>query len=133
MKPALIFALLFAFVCGTIETFAAQPEQRQTVQINKQKKFSRSKLTVKFVALLEDSRCPQDVNCIHAGNARIRIEVTGSRGKETFEVNTTLGPKGASFEGYAINLIELTPAPRTNVRINKNGYRATFSVTRLTR
>jgi hypothetical protein len=133
MKHALIFALIFAFAFGAIQTFAAQTAERQTVKINKQKKFARSKVTVKFVSLVEDSRCPEGTNCVWAGNAKIKIEVASGGRKETFEVNTTIGPKGAAFDGYAINLIDLKPTPKANVKINRNSYTATFEVTRLTR
>lgn len=133
MRLTLFFALLFVFAFGSIQTASAQTEQRQKVQINKQKKFSRSKLKVKFVSLIEDSRCPEGTNCVWAGNAKIKIEVSSNRGKEAFEVNTNLGPKGAQFDGYAINLIDLTPTPKANVKINRNSYTATFEITRLTR
>jgi len=61
--------------------------------------------------------------------------MVSKRGGEskTFELNTNLGPKGETFEGYAINLVNLTPTPRDNIRINRNGYTATFSISRLTR
>lgn len=133
MKLILIFALIFTFAVGTVSTFAAQNPEKQAVKINKQKKFSRSKLNVKFVSLVEDSRCPEGVNCVWAGNAKIKIEVSSGKKKETFEVNTNIGPKGAAFDGYAINLVELTPTPKANAKINRNSYTATFEITRLTR
>ncbi len=133
MKVTIYLALFFAFLFGTIQTTQAQTEQREKVKIYKQKRFSASKLTVKFISLIEDSRCPIGVNCIQAGNARIKVEISYGRGKEIFEINTTMGPKGASFGGYAINLIELTPIPRNNVKINQKSYQATFMISRLTR
>lgn len=133
MKTKLILALLLTFVFGTIQTIEAQSRERQKVQINKQKKFSRSNLTIKFVSLIEDSRCPEGTNCVWAGNAKIKIEVGKGGKKETFEVNTNLGQKGATYHGYAIEFISLTPAPKENIRINRNGYVATFAVSRMTR
>jgi hypothetical protein len=133
MKTKLILALLLTFIFGTIQTVEAQSREQQKVQINKQKKFSRSNLTIKFVSLIEDSRCPEGTNCIWAGNAKIKIEVGKGGKKETFEVNTNLGPKGATYDGYAIELISLTPTPKENIRINRNGYMATFTISRLTR
>lgn len=134
MKFIFIALLLLTFVVVSSPDVAAQNgRQQQKVQINTQKKFSKSKLIVKFVSLIEDARCPQDVKCIQAGNAKIEIEVSKGKEKETFEINTNLGAKGATFGGYAIDLIDLTPVPKSNIRINKNGYVATFTVTRLTR
>lgn len=130
MKTKFILALILTLAFGATFALEAQTVQKQKVQINKQKKFSRSNLTVKFVELVEDSRCPEGTNCIWAGNARIKIEVSKGRNKKTFEVNTNLGPKGATYDGYQIELVALTPVPRENIRINKNGYVATFTVSR---
>lgn len=133
MKTKIIFALILTLAFGAIFAVEAQTKQQQKVQIHKQKEFSRSNLTVKFVELIEDSRCPEGTNCIWAGNAKIKIEVSKGRSKKTFEVNTNLGPKGAAFGGYQIELVALTPVPKENIRINRNGYVATFAVSRLRR
>src|SRR5687767_2722486 len=130
MKTKLILALLLTIVFGTIQTVEAQSREQQKVQIHKQKKFSKSNLTVKFVSLIEDSRCPEGANCIWAGNAKIKIEVSINGKKETFEINTTVEPKVATFNGYAIELLSLTPVPKENIRINRNGYIATFAVSK---
>jgi hypothetical protein len=122
------------FVFGGAVSVQAQRNQTIKVQVNKQKSVPSGGLTIKFVSLVEDSRCPTDANCVWAGNAKIQVQIGNRRGKsEIFELNTNMGAKGASFGGYAVNLISLTPAPRSNIRINRNGYVATFSVNRLTR
>lgn len=134
MKTKFILALILTLAFGAVLAVEAQTIQQQKVQIHKQKKFSRSNLTVKFVSLEEDSRCPVGTNCIWAGNAKIKVEISNrGRNKQTFEMNTNLGAKGATYDGYQIELVSLIPAPRKNVRINKNGYVATFAVSRLTR
>ena len=135
MKTTFILALILTLAFGAIFAVEAQTrQQQQKVQIHKQKRFSRSNLTVKFVSLIEDSRCPVGTNCIWAGNAKIKVEISNrGRNKQTFEMNTNLGAKGATYDGYQIELIDLKPVPANNVRINKNGYFATFAVSRLTR
>jgi hypothetical protein len=133
MKTKFILVLLLTLAFGAFAAVEAQTRQQQKVQIHKQKRFSRSNLTVKFVSLVEDSRCPVGTNCVWAGNAKITIEVSKGRSKKTFEVNTNTGAKGAVFNGYKIELMSLTPVPRENIRINRNGYVATFAVSRLTR
>lgn len=135
MKTKIILALILTFAFGGLLSVQAQPvRQEQKVQINKQKKFSRSSLSVKFVELVEDSRCPKDVDCVWAGNARIKIEVkrSGSQ-KEIIELNTNINDKSARYDGLLIELVDLTPKPASNVRINRNGYVATIAVSRLTR
>lgn len=130
----LFLSLILTLAFGALVQTNAQTAQKINVLVGKQKKASRSKIAVKFVSLIEDSRCPDDVNCIQAGNARIKVTVSkpGSA-PVTFEANTNLGAKGDTYEGYAIYLIDLTPIPSANVRINRNAYAATFSISRLSR
>lgn len=134
MKTAILI-LFLTFGFGGMMTARAQDDSPQiTVRVGNQKKESRSQLTVKFLSLVEDSRCPEGTNCVWAGNAKIKVTVSkrGSQSK-TFELNTNLGAKGETYEGYAFNLVSLTPTPKGNIRINRNGYTATFAVSRLTR
>lgn len=133
MKIALILFLLLTNVFGAIQIAEAQTKQQQKIQVNNQKKFSQSKITVKFLSLIEDSRCAEGTKCVWAGNAQIKIEVSKQGAKETFELNTNLKPKSVKFEGYTIELISLVPTPKENIRINRNGYVATFAVSKSTK
>ena len=130
----LFLTLILTLVFGSAMTVSAKDDAPIQVRVGKQKKFSRSKINVKFVSLVEDSRCPEGTNCVWAGNAKIKVMISrGSGAGETFEINTNLGAKGATFGGYAINLTDLTPTPKADVKINANSYTATFAATRLTR
>jgi len=42
-------------------------------------------ITVKFIEVVEDSRCPKDVNCIWAGRAIVKVEVD-AKGKKREEI-----------------------------------------------
>ena len=131
----LSFILTLAFG-GLVSTANAQEKEKQQikVRVGKQTKASRSKVTIKFVSLIEDSRCAEGTNCVWAGNARIKVSIKkGSDPAETFELNTNAGTDGATYGQYAIYLTSLTPTPKANVRINRNAYTATFSISRLTR
>lgn len=131
----LFTSLILTFVFGGfVSAVSAQNgAQKISVRVGKQTKASRSKLTVKFVELVEDSRCAEGTNCVWAGNATIKVTVSKDGASETFEMNTNLGAKGNVFAGYAINLTSLTPTPKSNVRLNRNAYTATFSVSHMTR
>ena len=130
----LILALILTFAFGSFFQTEAKAQKQIKVQVSRQKNVPGTKMTIKFDSLVEDSRCPEGTTCIWAGNAKIKVTVKmrGSQAK-TFEMNTNLGAKGETYEGYAINLESLTPAPKDNIRINRNGYTATFTVNRLTR
>lgn len=129
-KIILVLVLTFGF--GAFLQASAHQAQRVSVLINKRKTVVKNKLTIKFAAFLEDSRCPTDVQCIQAGSAKIKIEVSGGKnGAKTFEINTGAEPRTVSYSGYAIELTDLNPEPASNIRINRNGYTAVFQVSRL--
>lgn len=128
---AFLLTLLMTLVFGTVVSAQAQSSQQLTVKINKQQKFSKSKLTVKVVSV-EDSRCPEGVVCVWAGDAKVVIKVTNNKGKsQTFELHTNLEPKAVKFDNYEIKLGEVTPYPANNVRIDPNGYSAQIIITKL--
>ena len=128
----LFLAMILTFIFGGI--FETEAQTRVKVAVDKQKTVTKDRLKIKFMSLVEDSRCPTDANCIWAGNAKIKIRVTDFRGRvENFELNTNGQPQSADFAGWHITLENLTPHPKTNVRINRKGYIATLSVSRLTR
>jgi len=130
MKTILLAAILmFAFTVPNI----AQGGDTVALRVGQQKKTRSSKLRIKFISVVEDSRCPTDVNCIWAGNAKIKVFVSTSRTSREFEINTNLGPQGDQIDGWAINLVELTPSPTSKGAPAKVSYRAKFTVTRLTR
>lgn len=125
---------MLVFGGGGVLTAQAQRDQTLSVRVNRQKSLGRNNLTIKFVSLVEDSRCAEGTRCVWAGNARIQVRITDARGRsQIFEMNTGTGAQGASFGGYAVNLTSLEPRPRVNARINRNAYTATFSVSRLGR
>lgn len=125
-----IFGLILTLIFGGLAV-NAQTTQQVTVRVKTQKSVMRDKLRIKFVAV-EDSRCPADANCIWAGNAKVTIKVTNRRGEsKTFDLNTNLDGKSARFGGYEITLGEVTPYPRSDIRINPNGYTARFTVKKL--
>src|SRR5690348_4772824 len=126
------FNILFLLVFGaaSVATANAQAAENVRVQINHQARAYRAGIKIKFVELVEDSRCPVDVNCIQAGNAKIRVEVSKRGRSKTLELDSNSMKGAAIFEGYRFQLRKLTPEPRSNVRINRNGYVATVHVER---
>ena len=121
----LILTLLF----GGFLQANAQTARQIKLRVNAQKAVPASKLKIKFVSVIEDSRCPEGTNCIWAGNAKVQIKVGKAGGEmKTFELNSNSEPNTISFEGYEIKLINLEPHPKANVRINRNSYTAIFGV-----
>jgi hypothetical protein len=130
----LIVSLLFALALGTMPASAQRTEEKVRIQINKEKRLAKSKLKIRFVELVEDSRCPTDTNCVWAGNAKIKVRVSKEGRSEEITLDTN-GPKqnATTQDGYSIQLVGLEPVPRSNIRIDRNGYVATLEVIKLTR
>lgn len=129
-----IFILTMIAMLGITSFAAAQSPDTLEIKAGKEKTGSRSKLKVKFISVLEDSRCPTGAQCVWAGNAKIKISVTSKRmGTKIFEINTEMGAKGDIFDGFAINLESLTPSPTAVGKIDPKKYKAKFTITRLTR
>lgn len=114
-------------------TAFAQTTESFTLNAGKQKTAKKSHLKIKFVSVIEDSRCPVGVNCIWAGNAKVKVKIIGIRSSKEFEFNTNMGPKGDTFDGWSIVIDELTPAPVANKPLDPKSYKAKFTITRLQR
>lgn len=72
-------------------------------------------MNITFKGILEDSRCPKDVNCIWAGIAVADVEIMGlatrpMKIKLSTTDNTGKGlSKTQNFNGYNISLLEVSP------------------------
>jgi hypothetical protein len=129
MKRSIAAVLLGLVALGTLSASAIRPETLK-VLINKEV-TTKDGLRIAFVDLIEDSRCPKDVDCVWAGNARIKVRISPATGSaESYELNTTTSPRSIVIDGYEFKFTALTPEPASNIRIRKDGYTATFVVTR---
>jgi hypothetical protein len=88
------------------------------------------RLRVGFTGVGSDSRCPVGVQCIRAGEARVRLElrVPGSRAEAVILATEGAQPRSASVGAYDVHLVALEPRRRTDVPHPR--YVATLRVTR---
>lgn len=85
----------------------------------------KRRLSIRFVAVADDSRCPSDVTCVWAGNARVQLQVSNGRTSKLLTLNSNTAappPSDGSFKGYTLKLIGLNPYPRSTVRIARDRY-----------
>jgi hypothetical protein len=87
-------------------------------------------LKVKFDSLLEDSRCPKDVKCVWAGEAKILITVKRANERESKIELRTNGEfiLAAKYQDYVIKLVALDPYPRTSAKVKPSSYVATLLI-----
>lgn len=83
-------------------------------------------IEIRFGAVPEDSRCPEDVQCVWAGNAQIQLGVGPPRGTQgptqLVLLNTMEGAKSGDAWGLRMTLIDLTPAPKSTQPITPDSY-----------
>jgi hypothetical protein len=98
--------------------------------------FGGEDLRVRFTDVLEDSRCPTEVECFWTGQARIAIAVQAAgRASAAADFNTNPAPgqnvHTVRMDDYTIGLKSLDPYPRTpDDPISFEDYRATLLVQR---
>lgn len=86
-------------------------------------------ISVRFVGVVSDSRCPSDVNCVWQGDAQVQILVTTSRRTQEYELHTS-DMKPVAHDGFTIHLVQLQPYPISVQKIQSDEYRVTLKVTK---
>lgn len=127
---ALLATLIFVLFLAVLPANAARVGETIKVQVNTEKRAPKSRLSIRFVEMVEDSRCPVDTNCVWAGDATIKVRVRRNGRSSDLTLNINGQNNTAKFNGYSIKFVGLTPVPRSNIRINRNGYVATFAIAR---
>jgi hypothetical protein len=105
-------AFLIAILVLTMAAMLSAQSSEHNVEVGKSVYVKGSKLTIKFIEVVEDSRCPIGVDCFWAGNAKIRVSVAkGKAAPRVIELNTGMEPQTALAYGYELKLTELDPYP----------------------
>jgi hypothetical protein len=82
-------------------------------------------LTLKAIRVIEDSRCPADVQCIQAGRVRLEVQASSPQGTNTI----ILGSDTSLTHGkYIISLVGVTPTTKSSQQIKASDYIFTISV-----
>ena len=116
IRAASLLALLALASCAAVpnKTYANGP----TAGLNETANLEG--LTVRPLAVVEDSRCPALVRCVWAGRVRISAEVSGTGTREL-----TLG-EPAAVNGGTLTLVDVRPGKRTPEAIPPRDYQFTF-------
>lgn len=95
-----------------------------TLRAGESVRLEGSQSIFQFLAVPEDSRCPEGVQCIWEGNAQLSLKL----GDTQFAINTTVEPREAVVAGFRFQLVQLTQPPRGDTV--PGHYSATLKVTR---
>jgi|GEM_PF-695708 len=82
-------------------------------------------VSVQPTEILEDSRCPTDVQCIQAGTVRVQTTITDGLGTSTneFTLGTTI-----TTEAFSVTLTDVAPTKVSTTPIADADYRFTFRI-----
>jgi hypothetical protein len=86
-------------------------------------------VTVTFYQIVEDSRCPTDVECVWQGDATAVITVQAN-GEFTDTLHLNVEPREVTHGDYTIRFVDLKPAPVSTEEIDPSDYVATFRVSK---
>lgn len=102
------------------------------LRIGQEGVFSEANITIRFVAVAEDSRCPRAVDCVWSGQAVVRVALR-SAGQDLGEQNlsyigrdTTTEQSTLILDGAILRFVALEPYPEQPISIAPEEYVATF-------
>jgi len=106
--------------------------QEFKLKVGQEVRLKAERVKVRFASVVEDSRCPEGVDCIWAGNAKVSLVLEREGGaRRVVELNTNVEPKTAAAEGYEVRLTNLSPYPQAEKKIDPKQYAATLVVGRV--
>lgn len=127
----LILTLLFvsiSYAQDSIKTQVVTPKIVTKLMLGEE--FERQNISIRFIDVENDSRCPKNVNCVRAGEAKVVYEVfmDGTFVKRCIvEITPTTYlsnalPKLYGSEDFTITAYNLMPYPEYRSNIEKGDY-----------
>jgi hypothetical protein len=120
--------LIFLLGCGPGDINADLGE-RFTLAIGQRADIKSESIGVKFVEVIGDSRCPQGVQCIWAGEASSVLEINhlGATYKKVLTQPSLTDPPQTDFFEYIITF-DLQPYPKAGEEIKDKDYRLELKI-----
>jgi hypothetical protein len=101
------------------------------VRVGQTAYLADTRLSIRVQSVPEDSRCPRDVQCPWAGNARVALALRDGENADTASVSSTLEPRAVTRWDYRIELVSVQPATIAGQPIPQNEYRIRLLVNRV--
>ncbi len=126
-----LLILTSAFAQPVSRVKEAALNQEFELKLGQQVLIENERLRISFTGVAEDSRCPEGVQCVWAGNGKVVLRLIKMRKRATMmKLNTGVDPKQNTYQGYEVKLVSLNPYPKKNARIKMKDYVATLVVSR---
>lgn len=133
---AVVVAATAACGQGTDPTNRALPRQivsldeSVTLAVGEETAVEGTPLTIRFVEVQEDSRCPTGVDCAWEGVAVTLLEVSDGLEQHTLTLQARAGMRQSTgVAGYSLEIGSLAPYPKYPETIDTAEYRLTLKVT----
>jgi hypothetical protein len=109
-----VSTMFLAAACAPVETaVVAEPGQTFSLPLGETAALKGSDVRLTFKDVRTDSRCPVDVQCVWAGEAKIGVIITGNgTTEETKVLSLTPADSEARAGNLRIRFVGLTPVPR---------------------
>ena len=105
--------------------------QEFDLRVGRQAAVEGEGFLVRFASVVSDSRCPEGVTCVWAGNAEVLIEAETGGSWAGLKLNTHGGdrfPKEGRHRQYSIGLVALKPRPHKDGAVKAADYVATLVI-----
>lgn len=105
---------------------AAQLDQAVLLAPGERVVFGPQQLDVEFVRVSEDSRCPRDLTCVWAGEAKVQLSIRNSA-SEVAQHEVIAGQR-ATIGELRVVVVQVQPEPVSGRAISPEDYRVTLQV-----
>jgi len=112
--PIACALLLAGAGCAGVQTAAVvEPGASFTLAPGQTAAVKGAGASITFKRVLDDSRCPVDVTCVWAGDARIEVTISRNGGADDTRILNITPPKHEAVVGnLRIRFVSLAPIPR---------------------
>lgn len=113
---------------GAPEPRVGSLDQEIQLAPREQAAFGQQGLTVEFVRVVEDSRCPSDATCVWAGEVKVQLS-TRIDAAEAIQHEITAGQPATAGE-FQLAVLQVQPERISTREISPEEYRVTVKVER---
>ena len=127
MRPAMIPTIAISMALAACVSTPAPPivfNGEATARLGETARIGD--VSIRPIEVVQDSRCPVDVQCVHAGVFHVRVEIRTAREARTEVMELRRGI--ALEDARSLRLTEVTPPRRAEPDQGPLDYRMTFTL-----